>query len=64
MHVRKISLLILFPNLQLNVDLWGPQEEWTLAMIRSRLLSSYFEGLTADSGSLVRECTTGRQEVA
>ena len=32
---NNVSILTLFPVLQLRVDLWGPQAEWTPAMLRS-----------------------------
>ena len=31
---NNISILTSLPILQLRVDLWGPQEEWTPAMLR------------------------------
>ena len=32
---NNVSILTSLPILQLHVDLWGPQEEWTPAMLRS-----------------------------
>ena len=36
---NNVNILTLLPVLQLRVNLWGPQAEWTPAMLRSRPLS-------------------------